>query len=136
LDDAAKFGLQEDGALHLVVSEETLDGRPNSEGVGVGLVDEVEDRLVDGCVEPIDEATVDLAPFGVAVVDERWCADMTGEAEFAQNGIKETPPLTVIGVREIKNERNVITDVNRLNHGKRSRLRSVEIVRQIRLRGG
>jgi hypothetical protein len=53
LDDATKLGIKEHRALHLIVSEKTFDVRPNGECGGIRLVDEVEDALGDGGVEPI-----------------------------------------------------------------------------------
>jgi hypothetical protein len=67
LDDAAEVSLMDDSTVHLVVAEETFDVRPDGECRGIGLVDEVEDALVDGCVEPVDNGVVDLTPFGVAI---------------------------------------------------------------------
>jgi hypothetical protein len=85
LDSAAKLGLEQDGAVELIVSEETFNLGPDSEGRGIWLVDEIEDSLVDGCVEPVDDTTVNLAPLGVTLVNERRRANMADETEFAKN---------------------------------------------------
>jgi hypothetical protein len=87
LNNIAELRLKKDSALQLVVAKESLNGRPDGEGVSVGLVDEVEDELVDGCAEPIDKTTVDLPPLSVAVDDERRSADMTDEAELPKNRV-------------------------------------------------
>jgi hypothetical protein len=87
LNNIAELRLKKDGTLQLVIAKKYLNGRPDGEGVGVRLVDEVEDRLVDGCVESIDKTAVDLPPLSVAVDDERRSADMTDEAELPKNRV-------------------------------------------------
>jgi hypothetical protein len=47
----------------------------------VGLVNEVEDALVDDCIESIDDATVDLAPFSVALDEWRRGTDVADKSE-------------------------------------------------------
>jgi hypothetical protein len=54
--DAAELRLEVDSTLELVVAEERLDVAPEGERRGVRLVDDVEDGLLDGVVEPIDDA--------------------------------------------------------------------------------
>jgi hypothetical protein len=44
--------------------------------------------------------------------------------------------LAVIGVREVKEDGNVIADVHRLNHDKRGGVQRVEEVRDVGVRGG
>ena len=69
--EGTEFGLDEDGAVHLIVAEEAFDGVPDGEGGGFGLVDEVEDLLVHRRVEPVDDAVVVEDPLGVAVIEGR-----------------------------------------------------------------
>ena len=75
--EGTEFGLDEDGAVHLIVAEEALDGVPDGERGCLGLVDEVEDLVVHGGVEPVDHAVVIEDPLGVALVEGRWREDQT-----------------------------------------------------------
>jgi len=88
LNDAAELGLKENRALHLIVAEEALDVRPDGERRGIGLVDEVEDALVDGGVDPIGEGAVDLTPLGIAFVGWRRQANVADEAKLAEDGVE------------------------------------------------
>jgi hypothetical protein len=85
LDDIAEFRLEQDSALKLIVSEETFDFCPDGEGGSFKFVDEVEDTLVDGGVDPICETAIHLLPLGVAIDDGRRRADMAGETKLAKN---------------------------------------------------
>jgi hypothetical protein len=67
----AELGFQKDGAFKLVVSKMAFNIRPEGKGGDVGLVDEIEDVGGDGGADPVDEATVDLSPLGVALGDRR-----------------------------------------------------------------
>jgi hypothetical protein len=67
LDNIAELNFEKNGALQFVVAEEVLDVRPNGEGRSIGLVDEVEDILGDGCVDPVGDAAVDLLPFSILI---------------------------------------------------------------------
>lgn len=44
--------------LHFIVAEEALNVRPDGEGGQVRLVDEVEDTLGDGGVDPVGEGVI------------------------------------------------------------------------------
>jgi hypothetical protein len=46
----AKFGLEIDGALQLVVAEQSLDVAPKGEGRGMWLVNDVKDKFLDSVV--------------------------------------------------------------------------------------
>ena len=126
LNDAAELGLKENRALHLIVAEEALDVRPDGERRGIGLVDEVEDALVDGGVDPIGEGAVDLTPLGIAFVEWRRRANVADEAKLAEDGVEQAAPLAVVGVEEVEEDGDVVADVDRLNHGEGSRLRRAE----------
>jgi hypothetical protein len=60
LTEAAELGVQVHGSLHLVVAEEPFNVRPDGEGGGARLVDDVEDTLVQRRVQPIDDAVLGL----------------------------------------------------------------------------
>jgi hypothetical protein len=126
LDDAAELGLEENRALQLVVAEETFDVRPDGESGGVGLVNEVEDTLGDGCVDPVGDAAVYLLPFGVTVENGRRRTHMAKEAKLAKNRVKKTSPLAVVRLKEIKEDGDVIANVDGLQDGEGCRLRRVK----------
>jgi hypothetical protein len=126
LNDAAEFGLKKHGALHLIDPEKAFNVGPDGEGGCVGLVDEVEDALGDGVVDPIDETTVDLTPFRVAVDNGRRRTDMGDEAKLAEHRVDEATPLTVVGIKEIELNRDMVADVHRLHDGKRGGLQFVK----------
>ena len=136
LDDAAEVSLKDNSTVHLVVAEETFDVRPDGERGGIGIVDEVEDTLVESCVEPVDDGVVDLTPFGVTIGKGRRRTNVAEETELAKNRLQEAAPLTVVGVKEIEENRDVVADVHRLNHGEGGRLGNVEEVGSIRGGGG
>jgi hypothetical protein len=115
--DAAELRLEVDSMLELVVAEERLDVAPEGERRGVRLVDDVEDGLLDGVVEPIDDAMIDLAPLRRTLRQWRRGADVVGNPELAKNGLKEIAPLAVIGVVELKEDGHMRTDVHRLENG-------------------
>jgi hypothetical protein len=126
LNHIAKLYFKQNRALEFIVPKKALNVGPNGEGSGVGLVDEVEDALGDGIVEPIYDAAINLTPFGITVDDERWGADMADQTDLAQDGVDEAPPLSVVGLREIEEDRDVVSDIHGLDDGKGSRLRCVE----------
>jgi hypothetical protein len=101
-------------------------------------VDDVEDGLLDGVVEPIDDAMIDLAPLRRTLRQWRRGTDVVGNPELAKNGLKETAPLAVIGVVELNEDGDMRTDVHRLENGSRNRLRGIEFLVGIRRvsRGG
>ena len=96
LRDGVQLGLEVDGAGHLVVAEEPLDVAQEDERGETRLVDDVEDALVDGGVDPVDDCLVDLPPFGVALSDGRCRADEVIEAEFPEDRLKEASPLRIV----------------------------------------
>jgi hypothetical protein len=100
----------------------------------VGLVNEVEDALVDDCIESIDDATVDLAPFSVALDEWRRGTDVADKSELAKDGIEKASPLAVIGFKEVKEDRHVVANVHGLNHDQGCRLRSIK--EKLGVRGG
>lgn len=79
--------------FRLVVEEEPFDGGPEGEGSGVRPVDDVEDRLGDGCEDPIDDAGIGQLPFSVAIGRRGGGVNVAGEPELAKNGVEEAPPL-------------------------------------------
>lgn len=120
LVEAAEFGLQ-DGALQFVVAEQAFNVRPDGEGGRAGIVDDIEDVLVDGCVEPVDEAAVDLTPFSGALLDGHRRLD-----EVVKDGVEEAPPLAIVGIQEIEENGDMGTDVHSLHHGDGGGLQSIE----------
>jgi hypothetical protein len=65
----AELSLVVGGSLKFVVAEHAFDVTPDSERRGVRLVDDVEDSLGDGGVEPIDDASINHALLGIALRD-------------------------------------------------------------------
>jgi len=57
----------------------------------------VEDVLVDGCVEVVDDDAVveyaAYAPLSVGCVEGRWGEHMILRAELAEDGVEEATPL-------------------------------------------
>jgi hypothetical protein len=126
LNNIAEFSFKKHGPLQFVVAEQALDVGPHCEGRGLRLVDEIEDTLGDGVVDPIDDATVDLTPLGVAVSDRRRRTNMGNKAGFAENRVEKAAPLAVIGVGEVELDGNVIANVHRLDDGKGSMLQRIK----------
>ena len=122
LRDRAQLGIEEDGTVQLVVVEEALDVVPEGEHEDTWPVDDVEDTLVDGGVDPIDDRLVDLPPFGGALSHGRCREDEDVEAELPEDGLEEAPPLLVVRGRQVKENGNVGTDVHLLHDGGGSRL--------------
>lgn len=60
--------------------------------------------------------------------------DLVDEAEFAENRVEEAPPLTVIGIKEVKMKRNMVPDVHLIENGKRTRLGRIEEIEDTRIR--
>lgn len=81
--DVAEFSLQKNGALELVVTKVAFNVGPERERRDARLVDVVEDVLGDGGVDPIDDAAVDLSPFGGALGDRRRRKHMVVKAKLA-----------------------------------------------------
>jgi hypothetical protein len=122
-----KFGFEVDGALKLIVVEQHLNVTLESEGRGVGLVDDVEDGLLDGVVEPVDNTVINLAPLSRAMCQWWRGADMVADPKFAQNRFEETTPLVVVGLVEFEKDRDMQADVYRLEDGGGDRLRRVKV---------
>ena len=87
--------------------KEALDVRPKGERGGARLVDDVEDVLVDSGIQPVDDAAVDLAPFGIALRHGCRSLDDVVEAKLAEDGVEAAPPLAVVGVEEIEKDGDV-----------------------------
>jgi hypothetical protein len=126
LVDAAEFSFNVDSALQLVVAEQTLDVVPDGEGQGTWLVDDVEDILGDGGLDPVDDAVVNHTPLGVVLRHWRWSGDVRFEPELAEDGVEEASPLTIIGFVHVEKDWNMDADVHRLHHGRRRGLSSRE----------
>jgi hypothetical protein len=126
LDNIAELSFEKNGALQFVVAEEALVVRPNGVGRSIGLVDEVEDILGDGCVDPVGDTAVDLLPFSIAIKNGGRGAHMADEAKFAEDRVKKAAPLAVIRLKEIKKNGDMVADVDGLQHGEGGRLRCVE----------
>lgn len=88
-----------------------------------GAVDDVEDALVHGGVDPVDERLVDLPPLSGALGDGRHGAHEVVEAELAKDGLEQTAPLAVVAGREVEENQDVLADVDPLHNASRSRLR-------------
>ena len=76
----------------------------------------VEDACGDGGKDPVDDARVHHAPFAIAVRRRSGGANVALEAEFAEGGFEEEAPLTVVAVVHVKDDRNVVTDGDALDH--------------------
>lgn len=99
--------------MEFVVAEDTFDVVPDDERRGIRLVDDVEDVLGDGVVEPIDHAVVDHAPLGIAVVLQgQWRVDVVGDEGAA--------PLAVVDSLTSRRTGTVRADVDGLEQGGRS----------------
>ena len=83
----------------------------------VGLVDDVEDGLGDGGVDPIDDAVVDHAPFGGALRHRCWSPNMVLQPELPEDGVQEGAPLGVVGFLKVEDDGDVGADVHRLKDG-------------------
>ena len=112
----AELGLEEDGALQLVVMEQTLDGVPEEEGVLAIAPNHVEDAAGDRGEDPVDDARVHHAPLAVAIRRGSGGADMAAEAKLAERGVEEEAPLAVVSFVHVEDDRNMVVDGDALNH--------------------
>jgi hypothetical protein len=119
----AKLCLQENSPLKFVVTEVAFNIRPEREGGDARLVDKIEDVGGDGGVDPVDDATIDLPPLGVALSDWRRGADMVLKTKLAQHRVETAPPLAVVGGGVVEDDGNVVADVHCLNDRGRGWLR-------------
>ena len=106
----AQLGLQVDGALQLVVLEDTDDGFPEGEHVVATAVDDVEDALGDRGEDPVDDAGVDHTPLAGAVLVGGDVADMALKTEFAERGVEEEEPLAEVSFVHVEDDRHMMTD--------------------------
>jgi hypothetical protein len=119
LSETAEFRLEVDSTLELVVTEEVLDVTPEGERRTLRCVDDVEHRFGDGGVDPADDAVVIHVPLSVAFVQRGRRANMLSETELAEDFIEEAPPVAVIGLIDVKGDRDMSTDVHCLENGGR-----------------
>jgi hypothetical protein len=80
-----ELSFQEHGALKLVVAEVALDIGPEGEGGDAWFVNEVEYVGGNGCVDPVDNATVDLAPLDIVLSERCWRTDVVLKPEFVKH---------------------------------------------------
>lgn len=71
------------------------------------LVDGVEDRLVHGGVKPIHDAMVVHHPVAVTLGERRRRVDVVVEAELANHGVEEAPPLDVVRFHHVEEHWNM-----------------------------
>ena len=79
----------------------------------------IEDTFGDGDEYPVDDAGIHPAPLAIAVLIRSGGVDVTLEAEFTEGGLEEQPPLAVVGVVHVENDRNVVADRDPLDGGSR-----------------
>ena len=113
----AQLRLQLDGALQLIILEQVLDGVPQRERVVAITANNVEDGLVYGGEDPVDDACVNHAPLAVAIIIGRSRTDVALKAEFSEGRLEEETPLAVVGLVHVKDDRNVMADGNSLDLG-------------------
>ena len=88
------------------------------------VVNNVEDALVHGGVDLVDDRLVDLPPLSVALGDGRHRAHEVVEAELAEDRLEQGAPLPVVDGRQVEEDRDVLANVDLLHDVGRSRLRS------------
>jgi hypothetical protein len=135
----AKFCLEKNSTLKLIVTEVSFDIRPEGEGSDVWFMDEVEDISGDSGVDPVYQTTVDLTPLAVALGSRRRRANVVFQAKFAEDGVEAAAPLAVVGGGVVEDDGDVVADVDRLNDGSRGWLRRSSVVVLVvggRSRGG
>jgi hypothetical protein len=131
----AKLGFEIDGTLELVVAEQSLNVTLESKGRVMWLMNNVEDRFLDSVVKPIDDAMIDLSPFRRALSKRRRGANMVGDAKFAKDGLEKAPPLAIVGFLELKEDRDMRTNVHHLKNSGRNGL-GIELAVGVRSGGG
>lgn len=113
LEQAMKFLLGVHSALEAVVKELAEDGVPDGEGGGVGAIDIIPYLLGHGVVQPRDDASIDLKPFGI--VDHGRCINrainVIEEAEFLDGELEEGTPLPEVAFVRVEDNRDVAADV-------------------------
>jgi hypothetical protein len=94
--------------VELVVAELVLDAVPNDLRGGLGHTDDGEDVLGDRVVELAEKALVHNLPFAIAALGRGWRgSEMIAEAKLADERIKESAPLSIVGLGELKDNGNV-----------------------------
>ena len=83
----------------------------------MGLVDDVEDGLEDGGVDPVDEAVINHAPVGGALRHRHRRPNVVLQPEFAENRVEEGAPLGIVGFLKVEDDGDVGADVHRLEDG-------------------
>jgi hypothetical protein len=96
---------------------EVVDGRPVGEGVCLllGHANDAQHLLGTVGVDPIDDAAIYLVPVSGTIDDRGGGRDECVEAKFAKGGVEEHPSVIVVGVGELQNDRNMRSNVDRLN---------------------
>jgi hypothetical protein len=114
LDDYVVLSIDVDHAGQHVVTEEVLECHLNREGGVLQLHDHIEELRGDRGVQPVDDAIVDHVPLAVAMARCGVGVDVGVQTKLADDGVKEAPPLCVVGHSEVKDDRDVATDGHRL----------------------
>jgi hypothetical protein len=70
----------------------------------VWFVDDVEDVLGNGVVDPVDHAVIDHAPLDAALGHGWRHRDVVSDAELAEDGVKQTQPMVVVGRVEVDSD--------------------------------
>lgn len=108
LDEVAEFSFQVHSMMQLIVAELLADLGPDDVRRWLGSASDGEQILRDGVVQPVDNALVDHAPVRVAAFSGGWWSSEVGvEPKLADEGIEEAPPLIVVGISELKDDRDV-----------------------------
>lgn len=104
--------------MELIVAEWILGGAPYHKRVGLWHVDDGENLLGDGVVDPAEDALVHKPPLGiVALLASRRRRQVSVEAKLADEDVEEGEPVGVVGLSELKDDGDMRLDVNHLERG-------------------
>ena len=117
MDEVEEVSLGEAGALKTVVAEEVGDDGPSVGGGVGGLDDDLENVLGDGGVQPGDYALVDLSPLDVAESHESvdGAIDVIKKTKLAKSKVEGGLPDAKIGLLEVKDNGDMVADVDKLD---------------------
>jgi hypothetical protein len=90
---------------------------PQRERVVAIAAYDVEHAFGDGGEDPVDDAVIHPAPLAITVIISVGGVDVALEPELAESGVEEVPPLAVISLIHVEDDRDVMADRDPLDGG-------------------
>jgi hypothetical protein len=115
LDQVVKLGLKVNCAVKFIVAELAMDRVPDLVCGSFGTADDGTHILGHRVVQPGNDALINHDPFLVAaVVSGGSIGEVGPEAKFADESIKETLPLGIVGLGQTEFDGDMSMNVHRL----------------------